>query len=59
MLYIRVQLTAEHLFHMVKIDDKAYMVSAEVSALFSLKEDTIRSKVSSFLNPKIITVSNI
>ena len=40
------QLTPEHRFHMVKIDDKAYMASAEVSALL-WKEDVIRSKVDS------------
>jgi len=40
----RVHLTPEYSFHMVKIDDKAYMVSAEVSALL-WNEDVIRQKV--------------
>jgi len=44
-----VQLTPEYSFHMVKIDEKAYMVSAEVSALL-WKEDIIRTKVSDFVS---------
>lgn len=42
------QLTPEYRFHMVKVDDKEYMVSAEVSALL-WKEDVIRRKVGNFL----------
>jgi len=41
------QLTPEYSFHMIKIDDKAYMVSAEVSQLL-WTEDIIRRQVSSY-----------
>jgi hypothetical protein len=40
----RVQLTQNYTIHLVKVDDKAYMVSSDVSAFF-WREDLIRSKV--------------
>ena len=49
------QLTPYYSFHMVKIDDKAYMVSAEVSALL-WKEDLIRTKVCSGFSVKSVEI---
>ena len=47
----RVQLTPEYSFHMVKIEDKAYMVSAEVSSLL-WSDDVIRQKVCKLLSTR-------
>jgi hypothetical protein len=45
-IYPSVKLTGEYGFHLIRVDEKAYVASAEVSLLI-WKDDLVRTKVCS------------